>query len=69
MASFQIIFKDVEENELSKEVVFMKGLGAAKRSAKATAPANAYKIEISDLMGKELTSITLGQLSKWHDAI
>ncbi|EGU42451.1 hypothetical protein [Vibrio scophthalmi] len=69
MASFQIIFKDVEENELSKEVVFMKGLPAAKCSAKATAPANAYKIEITDLMGKELTRITLGQSSKWHDAI
>ncbi|RJX65829.1 hypothetical protein DZ860_20935 [Vibrio sinensis] len=69
MAAFQFIFKGTEDNELSREVIFMKGLGAAKRSAKATAPGNAYKIEITDLMGKELTRITLSLSNSWHDAI
>ncbi len=50
MPAFTIIYKSETDEPLLKETVFMKSLGAAKRSAMSQAPVITHTIEIYDLM-------------------
>ncbi len=55
MPAFTIVYKSKNDEQLLKETVFMKSLGAAKRSAMSQAPVITHKVEIYDLMEKCLS--------------
>ncbi|EOA8958728.1 hypothetical protein ACIMS1_004400 [Vibrio harveyi] len=55
MPAYTIIYSNQDNEKLLKETVFMKNLGAAKRSALANAPVITQHIAIYDLMEKCLT--------------
>ncbi|EJB8438989.1 hypothetical protein MW344_003576 [Vibrio parahaemolyticus] len=55
MPAYTIVYKSENDNSLLKETVFMKNLGAAKRSAMSNAPIITHKVEIYDLMEKCLS--------------
>ncbi|MCQ9091276.1 hypothetical protein [Vibrio alginolyticus] len=55
MPAYTIVYKTKNDDVLLKETVFMKNLGAAKRSAMSNAPVITHKIEICDLMEKCLS--------------
>ncbi|MCQ9091001.1 hypothetical protein H2D57_23730 [Vibrio alginolyticus] len=55
MPAFTIVYKSKNDEQLLKETVFMKSLGAAKRSAMSHAPIITHKVEIYDLMEKCLS--------------
>ncbi|EOV3440303.1 hypothetical protein ACOW85_003892 [Vibrio parahaemolyticus] len=55
MPAYTIIYKSDHNEPILKETVFMKNLGAAKRSAMSNAPRITHKVEIYDLMEKCLS--------------
>ncbi len=55
MPAYTIVYKSENDNSLLKETVFMKNLGATKRSAMSNAPIITHKVEIYDLMEKCLS--------------
>lgn len=55
MPAYTIVYKSENDDSLLKETVFMKSLGAAKRSAMSNAPIITHKVEIYDLMEKCLS--------------
>ncbi|MBD6956494.1 hypothetical protein G4167_00090, partial [Vibrio parahaemolyticus] len=52
MPAYTIIYKSERDEPILKETVFMKNLGAAKRSSMSNAPLITHKVEIYDLMEK-----------------
>ncbi|EHK2924783.1 hypothetical protein J7Y46_004674 [Vibrio parahaemolyticus] len=55
MPAYTIIYKSERDESILKETVFMKNLGAAKRSSMSNAPLITHKVEIYDLMEKCLS--------------
>lgn len=66
MPAFTIIYKSEIDELLLKETVFMKNLGAAKRSAMAQAPEITHQVKIYDLMERCLSYKEIG--SSWIDS-
>ncbi len=60
MPAFTIVYKNQSDEQLLKETIFMKNLGAAKRSAMSNAPVITEKVEIYDLMEKCLSRREIG---------
>ncbi|EJE4188581.1 hypothetical protein M3922_004384 [Vibrio parahaemolyticus] len=50
MPAYTIVYKSENDEPILKETVFMKNLGATKRSAMSNASLITHKIEIYDLM-------------------
>ena len=65
MPAFTIVYKSKNDEQLLKETIFMKNLGAAKRSAISQAPVITHNVKIYDLMERCLSVKTIG--SKWED--
>ncbi|OUJ39274.1 hypothetical protein CGH72_08655 [Vibrio parahaemolyticus] len=65
MPAFTIVYKSKNNEQLLKETIFMKNLGAAKRSAISQAPVITHNVKIYDLMERCLSVKTIG--SKWED--
>ncbi len=67
MPAFTIVYKSKNDEQLLKETIFMKSLGAAKRSAMSQAPVITHKIEIYDLMERCITLREIG--TSWKEPL
>lgn len=65
MPTYQITYTDPQHKVQDSEVIIMKNLGAAKRSARHHAPDGNQYIEIRDLMDKKLA--LYDQDEGWQD--
>ncbi|KIF51523.1 hypothetical protein [Vibrio owensii] len=65
MPTYEVTYLDAKQGIIDSEAIFMKNLGAAKRSAAHHAPSKTEQIIIKDLMNRVLSRLLVNE--GWTD--